>query len=83
MKAPKMPAAPKKRGRGRPKKNGHGRLPAAAWLPAELVEQLDAYVETLKKAKKGASRGDVIAEALRTFRPFRLWLLKISSRRLE
>jgi hypothetical protein len=79
----KKPPTPKKRGRGRPRKDPGGRLFAAAWLPAELLRQLDAYVEELKTAKKGTGRGDVIAEALRTHRPFRLWLLKASSRRLE
>ena len=83
MKKPKKPASPNKRGRGRPRKDPGGRLFAAAWLPADLLGQLDAYVEELQKASRGAGRGDVIAEALRTHRPFRLWLLKASSRRLE
>lgn len=74
--------AAKKRGRGRPRKDPGGRLFAAAWLPADLLRQLDAYVAELQKAGPGASRGDVIAEALRTHRPFRLWLLKPSSRAL-
>lgn len=81
-KAPKKPAAPKKRGRGRPRKDPGGRVFAASWLPAELLRQLDAYVAELQEGAPGASRGDVIAEALRTHRPFRLWLLKASSRAL-
>jgi hypothetical protein len=80
---PKKPAAPKKRPRGRPRKNGHGRVQTQTWLPAELARQLDAYVAELQKAAPGASRGDVVAAALRTHRPFRRWLLKISSRGLE
>jgi hypothetical protein len=83
MNKPKKPAAPKKRGRGRPPKDPGGRLFAATWLPADLLRQLDVYVEELKSARKDAGRGDVIAEALRTHRPFRVWLLKVSSRRLE
>jgi hypothetical protein len=79
-KTPKKPAAKR---RGRPRKNGGGRLFAAAWLPAELLRQLDAYVDELKKASPGAGRGDVISVALRTHRPFRRWLLKISSRGLD
>jgi hypothetical protein len=82
-KTPKNPAAPKKRGRGRPRKDGHGRVPAASWLPTELLRQLDAYVAELQKDAPGASRGDVLAAALKTHRPFRRWLLKISSRRLD
>jgi len=81
-KTPKKPA-PSKRGRGRPRKNGGGRLFAASWLPAELLRQLDAYVAELQKAAPGASRGDVLGKALRTHRPFRRWLLKISARGLD
>jgi hypothetical protein len=81
-KTTKKPAAPK-RSRGRPKKNGGGRLPAASWLPAELLRQLDAYVADLQNATPGASRGDVLGKALRTYRPFRRWLLKMSSRGLD
>lgn len=82
-KTTKKPAAPKKRGRGRPRKNGGGRLFAAAWLPAELLRQLDAYVAELRKASPGAGRGDVVSAALRGHRPFQRWLLKISSRPLD
>lgn len=78
-----QPEAAKAVGRGRPRKNGGGRLHAAAWLPAELVRQLDSYVKALQKAAPGASRGDVLGKALRTYRPFRRWLLKISARSLE
>jgi hypothetical protein len=74
-KTPKRPATPK-RGRGRPRKNGGGRVPAASWLPAELLRQLDRHVKGLQKASPGASRGDVIAAALRRY-------LKISSRPLD
>jgi hypothetical protein len=81
-KAPKKSKPGKKRGLGRPRKDPGGRLFAASWLPADLLRQLDAYVAELQKAAPGASRGDVIAEALRTHRPFRLWLLKASSRAL-
>jgi hypothetical protein len=79
-KTPTKPAAPKKRGRGRPRKDPGGRLFAASWLPADLLRGLDAYVAELQKAAPGASRGDVVAEALRTHRPFRQWLRKTSSR---
>jgi hypothetical protein len=77
----KMPqkAAPSKRSRERPRKDPGGRLFAGAWLPAELLPQLDANVAELRKDAPGASRGDIIAEALRTHRPFRLWLLKASA----
>ena len=72
----KKAAAPtKKRGRGRPPKGPGGRVFTAAYLPPQLVEKLDAYVKEMQKATKGASRGDVLAEALQTHRPFRLWLL--------
>jgi hypothetical protein len=81
-KTQKKPTTPK-RGRGRPRKNGGGRLFAAAWLPAELLRQLDAYVAELRTAAPGAGRGDVLGKALRTYRPFRRWLLKISGRGLD
>ena len=66
----------KDRGRGRPPKSPGGRVFTAAYFPAQLVAALDAYVKHLQKATKGASRGDVLAEALRTHRPFRLWLAR-------
>jgi hypothetical protein len=69
--APKKPAAPKKRGRGRPRKDEHGRKGVFAYLPLDLLAELDAYVAALRKTTPGASRGDVISAALRTFRPFR------------
>lgn len=74
MKAPKKPAAPQKRGRGRPRKDPGGRLYAAAWIPADLLRQLDRYVADLQKDAPGASRGDVLADALKKHRPFRRWL---------
>lgn len=66
-KTTKKPATPKKRARGRPRKNGGGRVHASTWLPAELLRQLDRHVAGLQKAVPGASRGDVIAEALRKY----------------
>lgn len=77
----KRAGGPQKRGRGRPKKNGHGRVQMQTWLPVDLARHLDAYLAEIQKDAPGAGRGDVIAEALRTHRPFRLWLLK--TRRLE
>jgi hypothetical protein len=71
MKTPKKPAP--KRGRGRPKKNGHGRIFTAAHLPPELVEELDRYVRELREETPSASRGDVLAAALRQYGPFRRW----------
>jgi hypothetical protein len=79
MKAPKKPAAPKtppKRGRGRPMKNGHGRKEVSVGLPPDLLTELNAYVQALREETPGASRGDVLSEALRAFRPFRLWKLR-------
>lgn len=76
MKMPKKPATPKKRGRGRPRKGGHGRVFTAAHLPPDLVEELDAFVKHLRAKTPGASRGDVIAEALRRHSPLRRWLSK-------
>jgi hypothetical protein len=69
----KAPTAPK-RPPGRPRKNGTGRIQSGAWLPADLTEQLDGYVRSLRPAEPGSSRGDVLARALRAYRPFRLWL---------
>lgn len=71
-KTQKRPAAPK-RGRGRPRKNGGGRIFTAAHLPPELVEQLDHHVRELREKTPSASRGDVIAAALRRYAPFRRW----------
>lgn len=68
--------ARKKRGRGRPRKNGGGRVFTAAHLPPELVEHLDAFVKHLRTKTRGASRGDVLAAALRRYPPFRRWLEK-------
>jgi hypothetical protein len=56
-KPPRKPAPPK-RGRGRPRKDAHGRVQTQTWLPAELARQLDAYVAELQKDAPGASRGD-------------------------
>ncbi len=72
-KTPKRPAAPKKRGRGRPRKDGHGRKEVSVFLPTDLLAELDRYVRDLREDAPGASRGDVLSEALRTHRPFRLW----------
>jgi hypothetical protein len=66
-------------GAGRPRKNGSaaGRLHAGAWLPAETLRQLDGYVESLQKPDSPVvSRGDVIASALKAFKPLRRWVLK-------
>jgi hypothetical protein len=67
-KTPKKPPAPKM---GRPRKNGHGRKGVFVYLPVDLLAELDAYVRTLRAKAPGASRGDVVAAALRSFRPFR------------
>lgn len=73
MKVPKKPAAPKKRGRGRPRKNGHGRKGVFVYLPVDLLAELDAYVAALRRAadSDAPSRGDVISAALRASRPFK------------
>lgn len=65
--------AQKKRGPGRPRKDGGGRVFTAAHLPPELVEQLDRYVRELRENTPSASRGDVLAAALRQYGPFRRW----------
>lgn len=75
MKTPKKPAAPK-RGRGRPRKNGVGRLDVNVGLSPALLAELDAYVLDLRKTAPGVGRGDVVSKALRSYRPFRLWGLR-------
>lgn len=74
-KTPKKPAAPK-RGRGRPRKNGHGRIDVYVGLSPAFLVELDAYVRELRKKAPGAGRGDVLSKALRVYRPFRLWRLR-------
>ena len=79
MKKPTNTAPGKKRGAGRPRKNGAaaGRVHAGAWLPAETLRQLDGYVESLQEeGSPVVSRGDVIASALKVYQPLRRWSLK-------
>jgi hypothetical protein len=44
MATKKRPAPVKKRGWGRPKKNGHGRVEVSVGLPPDLLEELDLDV---------------------------------------
>jgi hypothetical protein len=53
MKEPKEPSAPKKRGRGRPRKDAHGRKGVFVYLPVDLLAELDAHVAALRQKKKG------------------------------
>lgn len=73
---PSRPAAPKKRGRGRPRKDGRGRKKVSVGLPPDLLADLDRYVLELREGAPGASRGDVISNALSAFGPFRFWLTR-------
>lgn len=75
-KTPKKPATPKKRGRGRPKKNGHGRKDVYVGLSPAFLVELDAFVRDLRAKTPGAGRGDVLSKALRAYRPFRIWRLR-------
>ncbi len=75
-KTTKKPAPAKKRGRGRPKKNGYGRIEVSVGLAPDLLAELDLYVRELREDAQGTGRGDVLSAALRTFRPFRLWQLR-------
>lgn len=72
-KTPRKRPPSKKRGRGRPPKDAHGRKEVSVFLPNDLLAELDCYVRDLRGKAPGASRGDVLSEALREFRPFRLW----------
>lgn len=69
----KKPATSTKRGRGRPRKNGGGRKEVSVFLPNDLLAELDRFVRELREEAPGASRGDVLSEALRSFAPFRRW----------
>ena len=61
--------------RGRPRKDHlHGRKEVSVFLPTDLLADVDAYVSALRKQAPGASRGDVLSDAVRAFGPFRLWL---------
>ena len=71
----KMPTAPKKRGRGRPRKNGQGRMDVNVGMAPALLAELDAYVLELRKKAPGTGRGDVLSKALQGFGPFRRWRL--------
>ncbi|HEY3349828.1 MAG TPA: hypothetical protein VGM13_08665 [Thermoanaerobaculia bacterium] len=75
-KTPKKPSTLKHRPRGRPRKNGHGRKEVSVGFPPDLLAQLDRYVLELRKTAPGASRGDVISNALCAFGPFRHWLTR-------
>jgi hypothetical protein len=74
-KAPKKAATPKKP-RGRPRKNGHGRIDVYVGLSPAFLVELDAFVRALRVKVPGAGRGDVLSKALRAYRPFRLWRLQ-------
>ena len=66
-----------KRKRGRPPKaKGEMRVKVPAFLPPGLVKNLKAYVDELRKDRPGASRGDVLVDALQKYRPFRKWLAR-------
>jgi hypothetical protein len=72
----KKPTAPPKRGRGRPRKNGHGRKDVYVGLSPAFLVELDAFVRELRAKTPGAGRGDVLSKALGAYRPFRLWRLR-------
>lgn len=72
---------PKKAKRGRPRKDVGGRKEVSVGLPPDLLAELDRYVVQLREKAPGSSRGDVLSEALRAFRPFRLWGLTRRAKR--
>jgi len=76
LSAPKKAKATGKRGRGRPPKGGRGRKEVSVGLPPNLLDELDRYVLALREEAPGASRGDVISNALCAFGPFRAWLTR-------
>lgn len=63
----------KKPKRGRPPKNGVARV-LGTYLAAGLQADLKAYARELS-ARKGAevSHSDIVARAVKAYRPFRLW----------
>jgi hypothetical protein len=71
-KTPKKPAAPKKR-LGRPPKNGIARV-LGTYLDAGLQADLKEYAREVS-ADEGAevSHSDVVARAVKAYRPFRRW----------
>jgi hypothetical protein len=63
----------KKRRRGRPPKAAQKRIKVPMYLPPQFVADLKAYVAHLRREVPGASRGDVILDALEHHRPFLKW----------